>query len=327
MSTAPDHGSSGLRGGRLMELRPGGPWHEAMPYSSPADLAGLLAGPVSAAVAAGDLVMAVLGDEAEQLLRTELGDTADGVEFLLPGSVHTVPGFTTAVRWARSVGRVDRSDGRAFIVGQQLLDLPGRDDDYWTRLCLGVEVAGGRVAVDRALPLPRRPRRSGPGSARRTRCWTPAPAASGRNPDYRPPQEVLQGLAPLVRSELGPPSAELAFRATDLGRLRHLTSELAERGGLGPDRTADAVLAVNELASNSVEHGPGAGVLRLWVDGHSGLVAEITDRGRLTDSFPGMVRPSTSGPRGRGLWLASELCDVMEVWNDDGTVIRVSWAG
>ena len=87
------------------------------------------------------------------------------------------------------------------------------------------------------------------------------------------------------------------------------------------------MLAVNELASNSVEHGPGAGVLRLWVDGDSGLVAEITDRGRLTDAFPGMVRPSTSGPRGRGLWLASELCDVMEVWNDDGTVIRVSWTG
>ena len=86
MSTAPDHGSSGLRGGRLMELQPGGPWHEAMPYTSPADLAGLLAGPVGAAVTAGDLVLAVLGDEAEQLLRTELGATADGVEFLLPGS-------------------------------------------------------------------------------------------------------------------------------------------------------------------------------------------------------------------------------------------------
>ena len=49
MSTAADHGSSGLRGGRLMELRPDGPWHGAMPYSSPADLAGLLVGPVSAA--------------------------------------------------------------------------------------------------------------------------------------------------------------------------------------------------------------------------------------------------------------------------------------
>ena len=325
MSTAADHGSSGLRGGRLMELRPDGPWHGAMPYSSPADLAGLLVGPVSAAVTAGDLVMAVLDDETEQLLRTELGDSADGVEFLLPGSVHTAPGFTTAVRWTRSVGRVTRSDGRAFIVGQQLLDLSGHGDDYWTRLCLGVEVAGAGLPLTVLCPF-----HDDPGEWARVRATHPVLDAGsdrpGHNPDYRPPHEVLEELAPLVRSELGPPSAELAFRATDLGRLRHLTSELAERGGLSSDRTADAVLAVNELASNSVEHGPGAGVLRLWVNGHSGLVAEVTDRGRLTDSFPGMVRPSTSGSRGRGLWLASELCDVMEVWNDDGTVIRVSWA-
>lgn len=324
MSTAPDQGSSGLRGGRVGELRPGGPWHEAMPYTSPAHLAGLLAGPVSAAVAAGDLVVAVLGDETEQLLRTELGDTADGVEFLLPGSVHTVPGFTTAVRWARSVGRVDGAGGRAFVVGQQLLDPPGRGADYWTRLCLGVEVAGAGLPLTVLCPF-----HDDPGGWARVRATHPVldagTGSAGRNPDYQPPSEVLEGLEPLVRSELGAPSAELDFRATDLGRLRHLTSELAERGGLGPDRTADAVLAVNELASNSVEHGPGAGVLRLWVDGRSGLVAEIADRGRLTGSFPGMVRPSTSGPRGRGLWLASELCDVMEVWHDDGTVIRVSW--
>ena len=119
------------------------------------------------------------------------------------------------------------------------------------------------------------------------------PGGSGRNLDYQPPQEVLQVLAPLVRSELGPPSAELAFRATDLGRLRHLTSELAERRGLGSDRTADAVLAVNELASNSVEHGPGAGVLRLWIDGSNGLVAEVADRGRLSRPVPrhGASRP------------------------------------
>ena len=64
---------------------------------------------------------------------------------------------------------------------------------------------------------------------------------------------------PPARPELGPPTAELAFRATDLGMLRQLTAEIGGQGGLEPDRVADAVLAVNELASNSVEHGPGAG--------------------------------------------------------------------
>jgi hypothetical protein len=37
-----------------------------------------------------------------------------------------------------------------------------------------------------------------------------------------------------------------------------------------------------------------------------------------------MVPPPPDGARGRGLWLASELCDVLEMWSDDGgTVIRL----
>jgi hypothetical protein len=40
-----------------------------------------------------------------------------------------------------------------------------------------------------------------------------------------------------------------------------------------------------------------------------------------------MVAPAATGVRGRGLWLASELCDVMQVWSDtDGTVIRLNMA-
>lgn len=39
--------------------------------------------------------------------------------------------------------------------------------------------------------------------------------------------------------------------------------------------------------------------------------------------FPGLALPPVEGARGRGLWLVSELCDVLQVWSDDGgTVIR-----
>jgi hypothetical protein len=37
-----------------------------------------------------------------------------------------------------------------------------------------------------------------------------------------------------------------------------------------------------------------------------------------------MVAPPAVGVRGRGLWLASELCDVLQVWSDSkGTVVRL----
>lgn len=46
--------------------------------------------------------------------------------------------------------------------------------------------------------------------------------------------------------------------------------------------------------------------------------------GGMAVPFPGIVLPPVYGARGRGLWPASELCDVMQVWSgEDGTVIRV----
>jgi anti-sigma regulatory factor (Ser/Thr protein kinase) len=105
---------------------------------------------------------------------------------------------------------------------------------------------------------------------------------------------------------------------------------VAERAGLDGARTADAVLAVNEIATNAAEHGPGTGRLRLWVDVEPGtpFAAEVADDGRMDVPFPGMTAPPPSGARGRGLWLASELCDVLQVWSDGGgTVVRLRFDG
>ena len=107
--------------------------------------------------------------------------------------------------------------------------------------------------------------------------------------------------------------------------LRQLVAVVATRAGTTPERGADLVLAVNEIGSNSVEHGPGRGRLRLWADG-DGLTAEIADSGTADLPFPGMVAPPATGVRGRGLWLASELCDILQVWSapgTDGTVVRM----
>ena len=318
MSSGPERTSSDLRPGQ-----PVGPWHEALAYAAPGELAARLAVLVEAAVVAGDPVMVVLEDATQQRLHTELGPAAHGVRFLDPAAVHTVPGFTTAVRWTRTSRRAVVPESRAMIVTQQLLDLPGCGPGYWTRLCAGLEVAGVGLPLTVLCAFLDEP--VGWARVRQTHQVLGTDRGSGPNPDYREPQDVVREHPPPPRSELGPPTAELAFRATDLGMLRHLTSEIGGRGGLAAERVADAVLAVNELASNSVEHGPGTGQLRLWTNGGPWLLAEVSDRGRLTELFPGMVHPSTSGARGRGLWLASELCDVMEVWAEDGTVVRLSW--
>jgi hypothetical protein len=54
------------------------------------------------------------------------------------------------------------------------------------------------------------------------------------------------------------------------------------------------------------------------------VVAEIHDLGRMTTTTPGLRRPDVRSPRGRGVWLARQLCDVLHLWTGaDGTYVRL----
>ena len=82
-------------------------------------------------------------------------------------------------------------------------------------------------------------------------------------------------------------------------------------------------LAVNELASNSVRHGGGAGTLTTWrQDGV--LVFQVSDGGRIGERLVGRVRPEPDQASGRGLWLVNHLCDLVQIRSDaHGSSVRV----
>ena len=87
------------------------------------------------------------------------------------------------------------------------------------------------------------------------------------------------------------------------------------------------MVAVNELLTNAVRHGGGAGRLALWqADG--GVVCEVSDVGPgLPKPYGGggPVRPAADQPGGWGLWLAEELTDTFQLTSGDGgTTVRVS---
>ena len=85
----------------------------------------------------------------------------------------------------------------------------------------------------------------------------------------------------------------------------------------------DLVLAVDELAANSVRHGGGGGELRLWTESARHLVAEITDHGWIRDRAVGRQLPPIDQAHGRGLWIANALADRLQIWSTpDGTVVR-----
>jgi anti-sigma regulatory factor (Ser/Thr protein kinase) len=117
--------------------------------------------------------------------------------------------------------------------------------------------------------------------------------------------------------------AEFRFGAADLAAVRELVLRHGLRAGLGEDRARRLVLAVHEAAANSVRHGGGDGVLRIWVDAGA-LVCEVADRGWITDPLAGRVRPLQRAGGGRGLWIMNQLCDLVQIRSaHGGTVARM----
>jgi anti-sigma regulatory factor (Ser/Thr protein kinase) len=292
--------------------------HAAVLYSTPDELARRLLAPLRAALADDAPAVAVVDAPTRAELHRELGGDAHRVAFPDPAAVHAAPAFTVAVRWARCGRGVRTPQGRAAVVGQHVAGL-GCPDAHWARLDIGLNVAveGQPIAV-------LCPYRGDDPQLDRVRATHPLlETADGTtaSADYRPPGDVLVHYPPPPPPDLGPPAVEIDFTVDGLGAVRRAVAAVAGEADAG--RAADLVLAVNEIASNTVEHGPGRGRARIWADG-DGVTAEVADGGRTDLRFPGMVPPPASGVRGRGLWLASELCDVLQVWSDPaGTVVRL----
>jgi anti-sigma regulatory factor (Ser/Thr protein kinase) len=146
---------------------------------------------------------------------------------------------------------------------------------------------------------------------------------AGRNPTYLDADgghSVLAGTLP----EPARVAQCVTFTGDGLGATRAAALRHARDAGFGRDRADDLALAVHEIATNSVLHGGGTGVLRVWTE-PSTLVCEIADRGWLRDPLAGRAMPEFGEEGGRGLWLAHQLCDLVQVRSRAGrTVIRLS---
>lgn len=142
------------------------------------------------------------------------------------------------------------------------------------------------------------------------------------NDGYLCGSEAPDPLAGALPAPSGP-VRELAFTRDDLGALRRFLSEWATRELLDVERTEELVLVLNELATNSVSYGGGTGALRVWREGET-LLCEVGDAGHIADPLVGRTRPRLDERSGRGLWLANQLCDLMQIRSTPaGSVVRV----
>jgi DcmR-like sensory protein/histidine kinase-like protein len=265
--------------------------HEALFYAGEQEFLARTVPFVRDAVAANEPIMVAVREVRARALKATLNGGSDRVLFadmeeLGRNPARIIPAWRDFVRANLGEGDSVRGAGEPIWEGrspaeviecqhhESLLNLAFADAPSFWLLCPYDTDALERDVLEAA-------RRSHPFVAERD--VTSASAV------YLEPQMTTDPFT----GELEPPSErpdELSFTRVDLYEVRALVAEHAVRARLGVDRMADLMLAVSELATNSVLHADGRGTVRVWREKHA-LVCEVRDGGRLVEPLLGRERP------------------------------------
>ncbi|WP_343999164.1 sensor histidine kinase [Streptomyces thermocarboxydovorans] len=277
-------------------------------------------------LAAGDPVAVAVPGDRLRLVRDALGDDAGLVHLLdmreagrNPGRI--IPGVLHRFADAPPEGR------RVRIVGEPVW--PGRSPQEYPA-CVQHEALINAAFRGRTVTIlcPYDERGLHERALADARATHPAVIPAGsrvRWPSeaYAPQEAVARYNEPLP---LVTGALTLPFEAGTLTRVRHAAADEGRRLGLTGVRLEDLELATAELTTNSVVHGGGTGVLRVWADGGD-VLCEVRDRGRLTDQLAGRRPPVRGRGGGRGLLLVHLIADLVRVHTgEDGTTIRCWFA-
>jgi anti-sigma regulatory factor (Ser/Thr protein kinase) len=275
-------------------------------------------------LAVGEPTLVVVDREKIELLRSELGRDAADVQFadmsevggnparIIPAWQDFLNERDAAVRPVRGIGEPIGSDreGAALVECQRhesLLNVAFADAPAFTLMCPYDTEALDPAVLEEA-------RRSHPVVSDATgdqdsAAYVGLAAAGG--PFRQPLPEPV------------PAPKEFYFEAAGLAALRQYVALRAAGAGMQGARIEDLLLAVNEVATNSLRHADGCGVLRVWEDPEH-LICEVRDGGSFEDPLAGRRRPVGGQPDGYGLWLANQLCELVQVRSFvTGSVVRL----
>jgi anti-sigma regulatory factor (Ser/Thr protein kinase) len=283
-----------------------------------------------AAEGAGEAVLVAVTGRHTGLLRDALAGHPSPVEFLDLAEIGPNPGRIVSVwqEWTErntAAGRGFRGVYEPVLAGRgdaelaehrrhdHLLDLTFRYGPAWSLRCPFDAEALPTAVVD---------------GVRRTHPLLFDGRGRTPSPTYTRPESALETVysAPLPEPERL--VAEFGFDVGSLAQVRGLVRRCASALGLEPAQLIDFTLVASELATNSVRHGGGSGVLRLWREGPY-AVCEVRDRGTVTDPLVGLRRPDfRKGAGGAGLWAINRVCALVAIRSTprEGTVVRAHLA-
>jgi anti-sigma regulatory factor (Ser/Thr protein kinase) len=287
--------------------------HEALFYAGDE---GFLAGTlpfVRDSVWADEPVLVAVSKAKADALKHELGDEAEAVNFadmaeLGRNPACIIPAWHEFVQAYGAGGRPLRGIGEPIWHGrseaeltechrhESLLNLAFADTPGFHLLCPYDTSALGPDVIDQAGANHPHIRQNG------------IERESARYEGLEPIEAPFA--APLPEPSVRP--RELAFRRGSLRSVRAFVSGCASSAGFSPAKLGDLLLAATEIASNSVRHAGGKGVMRVWRQ-DDGVICEVRDEGQIAQPLAGRVRPYDGQIGGYGLWLANQLCDLVQV--------------
>lgn len=298
--------------------------HEALLYAGDEDFVRATLPFLRAEIEAGHPTLVVVDQTKIELLREALDGARDAVTFADMAEVGHNPARIIPA-WRDFVAA--HADGAVRGIGEPIAAWRGADElvecqrhesllnlafadaaDFWLLCPYDTSVLPASV-IDEAL---------------RSHPFVTERSSHTESRRYAPVEDM--SLFSTALSEPPADALDLAFRLGPLDELRRVVGREAERAGLSGDRTGDLVVAVNEVASNSLRHGGGEGRLRVWSEPDR-VVCEVRDSGVVTDPLVGRVRPSSDRLDGRGVWLANQLCDLVQLRvTPSGTIVRMHMA-
>jgi anti-sigma regulatory factor (Ser/Thr protein kinase) len=145
------------------------------------------------------------------------------------------------------------------------------------------------------------------------------------SPDYTDPTVCTAECDAAPLPEVPSSALRLAFdQLGQLATLRAFMTSYATWAGAAAQSVSQFVQAVDEVATNALEHGGGSGVIRIWT-GPRAMSCEISDSGSgLSDPLAGHLPLPLGRAGGCGLWLARQFCDLVEVRSgSEGTTVRL----
>jgi anti-sigma regulatory factor (Ser/Thr protein kinase) len=298
--------------------------HEALFYAQDEGFLAATLPFVRAAIAAREPILVVVQAPKIDRLRRELGDDAARVAFDDMAGVGTnpariIPAWREFVDAHLAPGQGMRGIGEPVWAGRSAAELA----ECQRHECL-LNIAFADVA-DFWLVCPYDTAALDPATIERVHDSHPVLVQDGAAHRSSRYLDGLAVAAPFAEPLPEPPSdaTEIAFDGETLPALRQVVAARAADARLDPFRVGDLVLAVHELATNSVRHGGGDGVLRVWQDADT-LICEVRGAGWIEDPLAGRRRPAYGQLGGHGLWLVNQVCDLVQVrCFADGGVVRL----